>query len=125
MSRTSIIATGFLCIMLGVQLYLVESFTLTPRMSHFLTDNFSDSSEAPVFTNTGNATATPQFTQPRQAYDSSYYQASFGQNGMPSVATTVGARGNSETTLRPPRWIIWPVMFLGAFLILQGASRPK
>ena len=113
-------ATGFFLIFAGIQLYFVESFTLTPRMSHFLNDKFSQQPSA--FPTLGNVAASGDFSAPRQTYDSPYYQASYGQpSGNQLAAGSIGGSGRS--TIVPPRWICWPVLFLGAFLLLQGATK--
>jgi hypothetical protein len=124
MSRTATMATGFFLILAGIQLHMVESFTLTPRMSHFLNDTFSqqDHSLAPNIATSGD------FSSPRQNYNSPYYQASYSQPGgnqrlaSRPVATI---RSSGQDTITPPRWFCWPVLFLGAFLLLQGAIKPR
>ncbi len=127
MSRTATMATGFFLILAGIQLHLVESFTLTPRMSHFLNDRFAqDDLSAPPTLST-NVAASGDLSVPRQNYNSPYYQASYsqpnsGQLAPPSSIATF--RDSGRGTITPPRWFRWPVLFLGAFLLLQGAVKP-
>jgi len=86
MSRTATMATGFFLIFAGVQLYFVESFTLTPRMSHFLNDKFSQHPSA--LPTLGNV-ASRDFSAPGQTYNSPYYQASYGQPSRSNQTTTL------------------------------------
>jgi hypothetical protein len=117
-------ATGFFLILAGIQLHLVESFTMTPRVSHFLNDNFSQQ----------NRIATPELlrdlsTQAAgQQYNSPYYQSSYtrpGGNPLPSTGAVAAIRNPHQSTIGVPRWICWPVLFLGAFLLLQGVTKPR
>ncbi len=128
MSRTATMATGFFLILAGIQLHLVESFTLTPRMSHFLNDTFSQQelSAAPALST--NVATLGDFAAPRQDYNSPYYQASYSQpsgNQRFSSGPVASIRDTGRSTVAPPRWFCWPVLFLGAFLLLQGAITPR
>lgn len=120
MSRTSLMSIGFLLIFTGIQLNVVESFTMTRRVSNFLSDNFTDDANA-----NGMATdaqlPVPQYDADRQNYNSPYYQASFANNEAQFQPAPVPQVGNR--TINPPRWICWPVLFLGAVMILQGLLR--
>lgn len=118
MNRTSLMSTGFLLIFLGIQLHVVESFTMTRRVSNFLSDNFSgDPNElAPAAT-----VAVPNFDNNGQNYNSPYYQASYGNTQVPFSAPAAFQPANR--VINPPRWICWPVLFMGAVLILQGLTR--
>ena len=122
MSRTSLMSTGFLLIFLGIQLNIVESFTLTPRVSNFLSDNFSGNPNV-----NPNAIAdvnpVPGFRQDanRQEYNSPYYQTAY-SNNAPQFNNSLVPQVHNRT-FSPPRWICWPVLFLGAVLILQGLMR--
>ena len=124
MSRTATMAAGFFLIFTGLQLHLVESFTMTPRVSHFVNDNFSQRRPAAAL---NNAVAGDNFSNPRQDYNSPYYQASFGQPSGNQLASAPVASISSpaQATIVPPRWICWPVLFLGAFLLLQGATKSR
>ncbi|MDB4766515.1 hypothetical protein OAG71_02375 [bacterium] len=119
MSRTSLMSTGFLLIFLGIQLNIVESFTMTPRVSNFLNDNFSGNPNA-----IADANPVPglRIDANRQNYNSPYYQTSYANNA-PQINTTLVPQIH-DRTINPPRWICWPVLFLGAVMILQGLLRP-
>ena len=127
MSRTATMATGFFLVLAGLQLYLVESFTMTPRVSHFFNDKFTQQypSAVPSFQN--NVAASGNFSAPGQNYNSPYYQASYSQPNGNQIASSgpVAPISSGQSTIVPPRWICWPVLFLGAFLLLQGATKPQ
>jgi hypothetical protein len=128
MSRTATMATGFFLILAGIQLHLVESFTLTPRMSHFLNDSFSHQHPLAAQVPPNSVATSGDLSAPRQNYNSPYYQASYSQPGGNQLATPSPAtamRDNGQSTVAPPRWFCWPVLFLGAFLLLQGATKPR
>jgi len=117
MSRASLMSVGFLLIFAGIQLNVVESFTMTPRVSHFLNDNFSGNPNQIA----ASPLLRPQFDTNRENYNSPYYQASYASNAPQFQQTSVSQVGNR--TIVPPRWISWPVLFFGAVLILQGLLR--
>lgn len=118
MSRTSLITMGFLLIFLGIQLNVVKSFTMTRRVSNFLSDNFAGTPGGP---NVASPIPSPQFDANRQNYNSPYYQASYGNNTAQFQRAPAFGVGNR--TVNPPHWICWPVLFFGAVLLLQGLLR--
>ena len=105
MHRTTTIAVGFFLIFVGIQLNVVERYTLTPRAANFISTNGAglSVSERPV--ETANA-----------AYDSPYYQASF----QPTQTVSTVAPVSRE--LRTPHWLCWPVLFLGAVILINGVT---
>lgn len=118
MSRTSLVTMGFLLIFMGIQLHVVKSFTMTRSVSNFLSENFSAN---PAGINEPLPMPLPQFDPNRQNYNSPYYQASYANQAAQyqrAPALNVGNR-----TINPPHWICWPVLFLGAVLLLQGVLR--
>ena len=119
MSRTSLMSMGFLLIFLGIQLNIVESFTMTPRVSNFVNDNFSGNPNVnPNAIADNNLVPGFRADANRQNYNSPYYQTSYANNA-PQINTTLIPQIH-DRTISPPRWICWPVLFLGAVLILQG-----
>ena len=122
MSRTSLMSTGFLLIFLGIQLNIVESFTMTPRVSNFVSDNFSGNPNVGPSA-IAEANPVPGFGQDanRQNYNSPYYQTSYA-NDTPQFNNSLIPQVHNRT-FSPPRWICWPVLFLGAVMILQGLLR--
>ena len=118
MSRTSLITLGFLLIFMGIQLNVVQSFTMTRRVSNFLSDNFSGN---PGELNVASPIPSPQFDVNQRSYNSPYYQASYGNNA--AQFQRAPAVGIGDRTIHPPHWICWPVLFFGAVLLLQGILR--
>ena len=127
MSRTKLMSFGFLLIFIGIQLHIVQSFTLTPRVSNFLNDGLQQNPN--LVGGPGYAPQNPAapFDANRQNYNSPYYQASYSNQAAYSnpaaVARPASTFGTGNRTIVPPRWICWPVLFLGAVFILQGALR--
>ncbi len=125
MRRTSTMTLGFLLIFIGIQLNLVETYVLTPRVSNFLTANgssrFNSNASAINPASNGIVNVNPQFNrQPgiqNSPYNSPYYQASFPQAQFEPIANVGPAK-----TFSPSKWLCWPVLFFGAVLLLQGFS---
>ncbi len=107
MNRTVIMTLGFLLVFFGIQLNAVDSYVLTPRVANFVSDNFSGS---PPFENNAinvNQNGTP-FVQTGYAPNA--------PNGFRVPATA----SQANRVIRPPGWIGWPIMFLGAVFFLNG-----
>ena len=125
MRRTSTMTLGFLLIFIGIQLNLVETYVLTPRVSNFLTANGSSrfNSNASAINPAGNGivNVNPQFNrQPgiqNSPYNSPYYQGSF-----PQAQFEPNANVRPAKTFSPAKWLCSPVLFFRAVLLLQGFS---
>ena len=108
---------GFLLIFFGIQLNVVDSYILSPRITRFLSDNFSgqdisvNPNQAPFsqagFNNPSRFGNQVSFNNPN----------TFGQ----PQATTFGGSFNNRV-VHPPGWMGWPAMFLGAFIFLYGVT---
>ena len=111
MSRSTIMTAGFLLVLIGVQFYLVKSYTLTPTATKFWAERLASPADlVPLQTQPVRASAYAQNTNP-------YYQASY-SNTRPLVTTpSVFLRPKQIT---PPDWICWPCIFVGVVLSLQG-----
>jgi hypothetical protein len=94
---------GFVLMMFGVQLNLVESFELTPRFSTFLSEHGSQTNPPSAITGTNS---------------SPYLQASFDRTAQQTI--TIAPK---TTVVSPPKWLCWPALFFGTVLVLQGAIR--
>ena len=115
MSRTGNVTLGFLLIFIGLQLNLVQTFTLNSGATKFWAERIATPEDlaplrtVPVATNGFNYNNNP------------FSQASY-SNGIQSpiqpAASSIFLRPKQIT---PPDWICWPVIFIGAFLVLQGA----
>lgn len=103
---------GFVLIFLGAQLALVDSYLLTTRISHFLSQQ-----EDSDVSNVASAPLAQQ--QPAQAFNP-FQQASY-QNGRPPLAP--GYQGAvTQKRVTPPKWLCWPALFCGTVVLLQGFS---
>ena len=136
MRRTSIMAVGFVLIFLGIQLNLVETYTLSPRFSNFLS---SQRVLRPVpsnqILNNGGGLIQPNGVDPNAAFPNQNYnqnnspfsQASFpnGNNGALLPQRTLVPAYGPPKVVRPPSWLCWPVLFLGTVVFLHGFSMRK
>ena len=108
---------GFVLFFVGIQLNLVESYVLTPRISSFLAEHRS--SRMGALDNPGDSNSN-------KAANSPYYQASYPAEGnwfnrQDAKPLNLG----KLKTITPPSWICWPVMFLGTVVFLHGFSMAK
>jgi hypothetical protein len=107
---------GFLLVFFGIQLNVVDSFVLTPRMTTFMSDQFSENS--PV-ANSSPAIIPNQLGTNNQApYSQVAYSASTAASPTPIAL-------GPNRVIRPPGWIGWPIMFLGAVFFLNGVAIRK
>ncbi len=110
---------GFVLVFIGIQLNLVETYVLTPRVSNFLMENAPrEDPQSASYSMSGNAN--------NPAFNSPYYQASYPGGG--SLANQQPTAGIGQTMLgtpksfSPPNWLCWPVLFLGTVVFLHGLS---
>ena len=112
MRRSSTMTVGFVLIFLGIQFALVDSYLLTPRIVNFASDQGQFAQVVP----------------PSQVAPNQYQQSPFNQVGYqvpnqlsPALASVTPA----QRTITPPRWLCWPLFFLGTVVLLQGISKPR
>jgi hypothetical protein len=94
--------------MIGAQLHFVDSYQLTQSASRFWIERLED----------------PEVVDQRgllnyyqnNRLDSPYSQANYPQSQPRGQALL------PQKIVRPPSWICWPVIFSGAFMLLQGIS---
>lgn len=114
MNRTVVMTLGFLFVFFGIQMNVVDSYVLTPRMANFLSNKLPDA----------------QVIQPT-VFDANQQPGAFTQagytNGPPIQPRVVSQPTPTAVNrvIRPPGWIGWPVMFLGAVFFLNGLSIRK
>lgn len=87
-----VFAIGIVCILMGVQMRMVESFVLTPKASQFVERNIRSSG----------------LRTQGSAYD------------IDPILLAAGP--TPKKTLTPPRWLGWAVMSAGAILTLHGLT---
>jgi hypothetical protein len=109
MRRGSTMTFGFVLILIGIQLNVVQSYQLTPRFSNFLSENGGPRSNEQASLN--------------QPFDSPYYQASF-ENTSYTQPVAVSAPAPIKV-ISTPNWLCWPVLFLGAVVFLHGVSKHR
>lgn len=100
---------GLLLIFVGIQLYMIETYVLTSAATEFLNDRDGTGQEQP----------TESIAQQQQSYRSPFFQTSY-----PNDSGNSSIPGNSKT-ISPPRWLCWPIGFLGCVLALHGLAMRK
>lgn len=128
MNRTVVMTLGFLLVFFGIQLNIVDSYVLTPRVATFISTKFNND---PAFQN--NAINANQqlgtFNQQTGTFNQQpgpFTQAGFttGQQNQP-IGLVGAANQGVNRVIRPPGWIGWPVMFLGAVFFLNALTMRK
>jgi hypothetical protein len=112
MNRTAIMTTGFLLIFAGIQFRWIESYALKPEASRYWADRWTAAQVE--LRNIASSFDSDQSQSP-------YYQASYSVNPYPSA----NRQSQVSKVIAPPRWICWPVLFLGAVLFIHGLSMSR
>lgn len=102
MGRHRLMTLGVLLIFLGIQLYCVRTYWVTPKAAQFVQRRIMEVDEA-----TSDVTSGP------------YFSTSF------SSARGANWTSSGGYALTPPSWIKWAALFAGSVLLLQGAMIPK
>ena len=108
MNRVQFMTLGLVLAFVGTQLYFVDTYVLTPEATKVVGQ--ADQSAKDAF-------------QDDQAYNQSqeYYQPF----RMASYSTDASMESQKpRKNLTPPKWICWPVFFLGAVFFLHGIALP-
>ncbi len=108
MRRGTTMTLGFVLILIGIQLNVVQSYELTPRFSNFLSENGSIQNDRQASLN--------------QPFNSPYYQASF-ENTSFTQPTPLAPAPTKVISI--PNWVCWPVLFFGAVIFLHGVAKPR
>lgn len=130
MSQTSLMTSGLLLILTGVQLNLVESFVLTPRATEFWNErvNGGDLEIVPAdykdrgngyFTNSTTRSFSRSSTANQNGFPYSVPSFQRFRTGAQSVGSNFDGRHKMITV---PTWFCWPPIFLGAAMFLFGAA---
>ena len=112
MNRTVIMTLGFLLVSFGIQLNIVDSYVLTPRMANFLSEQLAEIPS--IENNANNNNINPDGTP--------FVQAGYAASNAPNSFPVPAAVPQANRVIRPPRWIGWPIMFLGAVFFLNGVT---
>ncbi len=94
-NRNQFFFLGMFCLLVGLQLRMVEAYVLTPEATKILAER----------------TGTTQVASAAPSPDS-------------FIADTAVQAGYRKT-LRPPEWVGWPMLSIGAVLILHSLAMPK
>lgn len=159
MSKVGSMTLGLVFIFLGVQLFLVKSYLLTPTATQMVNDYFntdngsqfanSASSNGGLFTSNSNSSngifSNSSFTKPQgnqgqmarypgQSWP--YYNSAGGAgNGNAGNVFQSGSYASQSNSIKPvasisigqkrfvpPKWIMWPALFLGTVFFLHGVA---
>lgn len=105
MNRIFVMTLGLFLIFLGVQVFMVKSYILTPEASRFVNERLEEPDRAIN-------------TSPYNNYNQSpFNQASFYQS---SYQLSSSSYGFTQRSLTPPTWLCWPILFFGAVMFLHG-----
>ena len=116
MNRPVMMTLGFLFVFFGIQLNVVDSYVLTPRMANFFADpNASPQTIVPELSNANG----PQFVQ------TGFNAPNAATSNFPNQVTLSRPNNQANRVIRPPVWWGWPVMFLGAVFFLNGLAIRK
>jgi hypothetical protein len=112
MNQSKIMVTGFLLIFVGIQLNLVQTYTLSPSATRFWNENLEDLPDELV-----PVPAVVNGPEPGPFSQASYgtpqnYQAIQPQMSVPAIS------GPKQIT--PPDWLCWPFIFIGAASVFHG-----
>jgi hypothetical protein len=129
-SKFASMTTGLVLMLIGAQLVLVKSYRLTPSATRFMAEHFSQNGESQM-TNpvSGNALSSSSFNPSGQTWP--YYKTIQGGSVPGSGAATVPAQLGSfvsrvppgyQARFAPPRWMMWPALFVGTVLFLHGLA---
>ncbi len=114
MSRSAILTIGFLLVMIGVQLNMVDTYTLTPQATQFLRERLADNAQT-----AGSPASSYNYNNSYNTYQTSpYYQTSYPSRGI--FGQSFQPPPGKQFT--PPTWLCWPVIFMGVVMVLHGAA---
>ena len=114
-NRVQFMTLGLVLVFIGTQLYFVDTYVLTPRVSKIV--NRSASKNYQDASNAAQDFYSQNFYQNQSQSYQPYVQAGYSNN----LVDSAGPRKR----LTPPKWICWPVFFLGAVFFLHGIALPS
>ncbi|MEM7456827.1 MAG: hypothetical protein AAF456_20960 [Planctomycetota bacterium] len=138
MSNNATMTIGFLLIFMGIQLNVIDSYTLTPRATQFWAERIATPEQlaAAGYTSFQNvAGAAGQYFDPssggyaaNNGYNNPFSQAGYSNSYNSPLAPNVGGVlpfSGGRKTIRTPEWVCWPVLFLGAVLCMVAFARRR
>lgn len=111
MGRERLMTIGILLILIGVQLYCVRTYVVSPKVAQFVRDRISEIDAE---------TDSLQTNQSQRGF----LQTGFSGNQIPARNAQFGSSLNpgKPTEFTPPSWLKWASFFAGAVIFLQGAT---
>lgn len=95
-NRNQFFFLGMLILLIGIQVRMVESYTLSPEATRFLAER------------SGGATVASAAESPGQF-----------------IAANAPASAGVRKTIQPPEWIGWCLISVGAVLVLHSLAMPR
>ncbi len=123
MSRISAMTIGLVMIMIGAQLFVVRAYYLSPKTARFLAETFGDNGQYPGAESSIQSNGFSTANRAGQSWP--YYRSdSLGAAPITQFASNRTAPATSYASQRmvPPRWLCWPIFFLGAVFFLHGVA---
>lgn len=124
MSKIASMTIGLVLIFVGIQLFMVKSFLLTPTATSFLAEHFHQNSDS-RFANPGIIPGGNNLTNGQSASGWPFYQASQSTAvGVPAGFASLGSvtPPGYRHRLVPPKWVTWPALFVGVVFFLHGLA---
>lgn len=103
MTRTHYMTMGLVLIFIGIQLYSIDTYVLTSEATEFIQERLGS-----------------EENESNDAMQQSAYQQPFFQASYSTAQTQTATQPAKEIT--PPRWLCWPIGFLGSVLTLHGLA---
>ncbi len=125
MSKVAAMTIGLILIFMGIQLFMVKSYLLTPTATSFLAENFNQNGESRF---SGNSPVNLGSSAPPQsAQNWPYYPTGQSVSGSSAVPSRYGSYANMpprgyQHRVVPPKWVTWPALFMGVVFFLHGLA---
>jgi len=114
MSRVYIMTFGLFLIFLGIQVFLVKAYVLTPDASRFVAERFQ---------NPDTSSRLLQANNNYSPFGQASYQSGFGSSvSGPFTQAAYSLSTPAQRSLAPPSWLCWPIFFFGAVVFLHGLA---
>ncbi len=114
MNRVQFMTLGLVLVFIGTQLYFVDTYVLTHKASKLAGQSASKTYDqaAGAAQNFYNQNGYQNQSGTFQPYMQTGYSNSLADSMLPRKRIT------------PPKWICWPIFFLGAVFFLHGIALP-
>jgi hypothetical protein len=131
MTRFASMTIGLILVFVGIQLFMVKSYLLSPTATRFLAEHMGNNSDSRFsMPDVGATVMDSSWQRPGQSWP--WYRPSQGAGWTPGqaiqsipgrLASAVGpVPPGYQHRLVPPQWIMWPALFLGTVFFLHGLA---